>query len=216
MFALTPALLTGCTALLLTGCAALLLTGCAALLLTGCASSPELKVAKKPAEPVTGLHALYAMYGKARLWAPDIKIIRLASINMDQVKSQPGKAPAWQVTFASESLGQKRAYTYSVVDASTSLREGTFPDSPGAWSNDNRAFLIAAVRTDTDKAWETALKHGADYAKKYPDMPISYVLEMGRQISEPMWRVIWGESVTSSALSILIDANAGGYLETLH
>jgi hypothetical protein len=187
-----------------------------ALLVSGCSSAPEPKVEKKPAEPVTGLHALYAMYGKARLWAPDIKILRLSSINIDKVKSQPGKAPAWQVVFASESLNQKRAYTYSVVDASTTLREGTFPDSPGAWSNDHRAFLIAAVRADTDKAWETALKHGAEYAKKYPDMPISYVLELGRQISAPMWRVIWGESVTSSALSILVDADSGGYLETLH
>ena len=187
-----------------------------ALLLTSCSSTPEPKVEKKPVEPVTGLHALYAMYGKARLWAPDIKILRLSSIDIDKVKSTPGKAPAWQVTFASEALAQKRAYTYSVVDASTTLREGIFPDSPGAWSNDNRAFLIAGVRADTDKAWETALKHGADYAKKYPDMPISYVLELGRQVSTPMWRVIWGESVTSSALSILVDANSGDYLETLH
>jgi hypothetical protein len=75
-----------------------------ALLLFGCSSTPEPRVEKKPAEPVTGLHALYAMYGKARLWAPDIKILRLSSINIDKVKSQPGKAPAWQVIFASESL----------------------------------------------------------------------------------------------------------------
>jgi hypothetical protein len=47
-------------------------------------------------------------------------------------------------------------------------------------------------------------------------MPISYVLELGRQVSAPMWRVIWGESVTNSALSILVDADSGGYLETLH
>ncbi|MES1261093.1 MAG: hypothetical protein ABUS49_05085, partial [Acidobacteriota bacterium] len=152
----------------------------------------------------------------ARLWAPDIKVLRFSSIAIAQVKPQPGKAPAWQAIFASENLGQKRAYTYSVFDASTTLREGTFPDSPAAWSNDNRAILMAAIRTDTDKAWETALKHGDQYAKKNPDMPISYLLEMGRQISEPMWRVIWGESVTSSALSILIDASTGEYLETLH
>lgn len=187
-----------------------------ALLLAGCSSTPEVKVEKKPAEPVTGLHALFAAYGKARLWAPDIKVYRVSSINIDQVKSQPGKAPVWQAIFASESLNQKRAYTYSVADVSTSIREGTFPDSPVSWTNDNRAFLIAAVRADTDKAWETALKHAADYAKKYPDMPISYVLEMGRQVSAPMWRVIWGESATSSALSILVDANSGDYLETLH
>ena len=187
-----------------------------AVFVQSCGSSPEPKVEKKPAVPVTGLHALYAMYGKGRLWAPDIKLVRLSSIDIAQVKRESGKAPAWQAIFASESLGQKRAYTYSVFDASTTLREGTFPDSPAAWSNDKRAILMAAIRTDTDKAWETALKHGDQYAKKNPDMPISYLLEMGRQNSEPLWRVIWGESVTSSALSILIDASTGEYLETLH
>lgn len=190
--------------------------GVASVLLESCGSTPEPKVEKKPAEPVTGLHALYAMYGKARMWAPDIKLLRFSSIDIAQVKSQPGKAPAWQAIFVSESLQLKRAYTYSVIDASTTLREGTFPDSPNAWTNDNRGVLMAAIRTDSDKAWEMALKHGADYAKKYPDMPISYTLEMGRQISEPMWRVIWGESATSSALSILVDASTGAYLETLH
>jgi hypothetical protein len=187
-----------------------------AILLPGCSSAPEPKVEKKPAEPVTGLHALYAMYGKARLWAPDIKVLRLSSINIDQVKSQPGKTPVWTAVFASESLGQKRGYTYSVADVSTSIREGTFAESPGPWTNDNRAFLIAGVRADTDKAWETALKHASEYAKKNPDMPISYWLELGRQFGAPAWRVIWGESVTSSALSILVDANSGDYLETLH
>ncbi len=186
------------------------------VLLQSCGSTPEPKAEKKPAEPVTGLHALYAMYGKARMWAPDIKLLRFSSIDIAQVKSQPGKAPAWQAIFVSESLQLKRAYTYSVIDASTTLREGTFPDSPNSWTNDNRGVLMAAIRTDSDKAWEVALKHGADYAKKNPDMPISYTLEMGRQISEPMWRVIWGESATSSALSILVDASTGAYLETLH
>lgn len=198
MLAVTPALLIPCS------------------MMQSCGSVPEVKPEKKPAEPVTGLHALYAMYGKARLWAPDIKVLRFSSINIDKVKSQPGKAPAWQVIFASESLGQKRAFTYSVIDASTTLREGTFPDSPAAWSNDNRAILMAAIRTDTDKAWEVALKHGDQYAKKNPDMPISYTLEMGRLISDPIWRVIWGENATTSALSILVDASTGEYLETLH
>ena len=185
-------------------------------LLQSCGSTPEPKAEKKPAEPVTGLHALVAMYGKARMWAPDIKVLRFSSIDIAQVKSQPGKAPAWQAIFVSESLQLKRAYTYSVIDASTTLREGTFPDSPSPWTNDNRGILMAAIGTDSDKAWEVALKHGADYARKNPDMPISYTLEMGRQISEPMWRVIWGESATSSALSILVDASTGAYLETLH
>jgi hypothetical protein len=185
-------------------------------ILQSCGSTPAPVVEKKAAEPVTGLHALYAMYGKARMWAPDIKVLRLSSIDIAKVPKIPGKAPAWQAVFVSESLGQKRAYTYSVIDSSTTLREGTFPDSPTAWSSDNRGILMAAMRSDTDKAWETALKHGEAYAKKNPDMPISYTMEMGRQVSVPMWRVIWGESATSSSYSVLVDADTGQYLETLH
>ncbi len=184
-------------------------------LLSGCSSAPEPKVEKKAAEPVTGLHALYQMYSHARSWAPDIKVLRLDSIHVTQVKAQPGKAGAWQVQFASEALAQKRAYTFSVFDVSPTLREGMFPDAAGGWKNDNRAFPIAAVKIDTDEAWTTALKHAAEYNKKNPDSPISYTLEMGRTVASPVWRVIWGENVSSSMFSILIDASTGQYMETL-
>jgi hypothetical protein len=187
----------------------------AALFFTGCTSAPKPVTEKKLVEPVTGLHALYQMYSHARSWAPDIRILSYASIDISQVKPQPGKAPAWQVVFASETLGLKRAYTFSVYDASVTLRQGMFPDAPGGWTNDNRSFPIAAAKTDTDQAWETALKHGEEYNRKNPGMPISYTLEMGRNINDPVWRVIWGEDATSSAFSIVVDASTGAYLGTL-
>ncbi|MGD1073197.1 MAG: hypothetical protein ABSB15_24045 [Bryobacteraceae bacterium] len=187
----------------------------AALFFTGCSSTPKPVAVTKPAEPVTGLHALYQMYSHARSWAPDIAVLNYASIDISQVKPQHGKAPAWQVVFASEALGLKRAYTFSVYDASVTLRQGMFPDAPTAWTNDHRAFLIAAVRTDTDQAWEAALKHGEEYNRKNPNMPISYTLEMGRNVNDPVWRVIWGEDAAASAYSGLIDASTGEYLGPL-
>lgn len=192
-----------------------LLTLAPALLLTGCSSAPEPKVEKKPVEPVTGLHALYQMYSHARTWAPDIQILRFDSIHITQVKAVRGKAGAWQVVFASEALSQKRAYTFSVFDVSATLREGMFPDSPGSWKNDKRAFPIAAVKIDTDEAWITALKHGAEFDTKNPDLPISWSLELGRTVNAPLWRAIWGENASSSSFSILIDASTGSYIETL-
>ncbi|HVW84624.1 MAG TPA: hypothetical protein VHB50_08075 [Bryobacteraceae bacterium] len=186
-----------------------------AVLATGC-STPSPKAPPKPAEPVTGLHALYQMYQRARTWAQDLKVIRCQSINLTQVKAVPDKAPAWQGVFASDALGQKRAYTFSVIDASITMRSGIFPDAPGPWSNDNRAFLLAAAKIDTDEAWKTAMKHGEEYSKKNPDMPITWTLEMGRNINDPVWRAIWGDSPTSSAFSVLIDASTGLYLATLH
>jgi hypothetical protein len=180
--------------------------------LTGC--GPEPKVEKKAAEPVTGLHALYGMYTNARTWAQDLMVVNLRSIAITQVPAVPGKAAAWQAVFSSQSLGKQRTYTSSVYDASTSLREGIFADAPMALASDAKPFLIAGARTDTDQAWETALKHGEDYAKKNPGMTISFILELSRKMNEPVWRVIWGESPASSALSILIDAGSGQYLQT--
>lgn len=186
-----------------------------ALMLSGCGSAADEKAAVKPAEPMTGLRALYGMYSRARTWADDVKVLHVSSIDIAQVKPLPGKVAAWQAVFASESLGQKRAYVNSSFDASATLRKGIFPEAPSPWSDDKRAFPIAAAKIDTDQAWETALQHGADYAKKNPAMQISYFLEMGRNINDPVWRVIWGESPTSSTFSVLIDASTGLYLNTL-
>jgi hypothetical protein len=197
LFALTPALI---------------LSGASA----GCSSEPKHKAPVKPAEPVTGLHALYQCYQHARQWSTDLKVVRLTSINLAEVKSQPGKVAGWQAVFASEALGQKRAYTFSVFDASISMRKGVFPEPPTALGSDDHSFVIAALQKDTDVAIEVAMKHGEAYAKKNPNMPISYTLELGRKILDPMWRVIWGESANTSSYSILVDASTGQYVETLN
>lgn len=187
-----------------------------ALLLPGCSSAPEPKPAPKPVEPITGLHALYQMYQHSRTWAQDLAVVRCSSIDITQVKPEPGKAAAWQAVFASPSLSQQRAYTLSVYDASVSLRQGIFADAPTSLASDTRSFALAAARTDSEQAWDTALKHAADYNAQNPGMTISYILEMGRNINDPVWRIIWGASVTSSVFSVLVDASTGLYVETLH
>ncbi|MCU1327820.1 MAG: hypothetical protein JWN34_3190 [Bryobacterales bacterium] len=188
----------------------------AALLLTSCGPDAAEKAAAEkaalPAEPITGLRALYQMYGMARNWAPDVKVLRIASINVSQVKPQPGKSGAWQTIFASEAKAQKRAFTTSVFDVSVTLRKGTFPDTPSQWVDDKRAVAIAQIHTDTDKAFEVAMAHGGDYARKNPTMPISYLLELDRNVNLPMWRVIWGQSVGTSTFSVLIEAASGTFM----
>jgi hypothetical protein len=192
----------------------------AALLFSGCGPDPVEKAAAEkaalPPEPITGLRALYQAYGMARTWAPDVKILHISSINVAQVKPQPGKCGAWQVMFASEAKGQKRAFTTSVFDVSVTLRKGTFPDAPSQWSDDKRAMLIAALKADSDKAYQTAMEHAQDYAKKNPDMPISYYLDLDRNVNLPMWRVIWGQSVGTSTFSVLVEAASGTYIATQH
>ena len=155
-----------------------LLAAAAALLsMVGCSSetpAPQKKAEEQPAEPVTGRQALQQMYIAARAWAADIQPIKVTSILLPDVKAAPGKAGAWQVIFVSASLGKAKSYTYSVEESEGNLHKGVFPGSDQSWSGPSGAtkpFQMAAIKTDTDQAYEVALKKGADYDKKNPGSP---------------------------------------------
>jgi len=106
------------------------ITGFALLLiLTGCSGQPEpaeKKEPPKPAEPVTGLTALFRMYQVARSWAPDAQVLKMSGIHLLEVPSVPGQAGAWEAVFTSASKGRARTYTYSVVESPGNLHQGVF------------------------------------------------------------------------------------------
>jgi hypothetical protein len=187
-----------------------------ALLLPSCSSGPPVAAApEKPAEPLTGLHALYQLYTSARAWAQDLQILQYSSINITEVPHQDGKVAAWQVVFVSQALGKLRTYTFSAYDASATLHKGIFEDAPQDWAGSGKPFLLESVKIDTDKAWETALEHGKDYNSKNPKTPISYTLGMNKG-NDPSWRVIWGESAGESSFSVLVDATTGDFMQIVN
>jgi hypothetical protein len=187
-----------------------------AILLPACSSAPPQKTeAEKPAEPITGLHALYQMYTSARAWAQDLQILHYSSIDIREVKRLPGKAAAWQVVFVSAALSQSRTYTFSVYEASATLHQGLFSEAPQPWSGGGKLFLIESIKIDTDKAWEVALKHGEEYNSKNPKTPISWTLGMDKG-NDPDWRVIWGETAGQSSFSVLVDASTGDYMQIVN
>jgi hypothetical protein len=197
------------------------LTAAAILLsLAGCSTDapPAAKKAEeKPAEPVTGRQALQQMYISARAWAPDIQVLRLTSILLPEVKAEPGKAAAWQAYFISASQGKVRSWTYSVVESEGNLHKGVFAGlDQGSSSGGAKPFAFAAIKIDSDAAYETALKKGAEYDKKNPGKPITFLLEANTKFPDPSWRVIWGESAGTSNFSVYVDASTGLYLETIH
>ncbi len=184
----------------------------------GCNSAPKEVV--KQEEPITGLTALYRAFSTARAWAPDVQILRVSSINLPDIKSAPGHAPAWQVTLVSPSLGQMRSYTYSVVEASATMRKGIFSDNPQSWSRDNssaKPFIIAAAKKDTDEIFKTVMsqKKAMDYSAKHPGMPVTYLLELNSTSPDAVWRVFWGESAGTSEFSGVVDATTGQFVESL-
>jgi hypothetical protein len=182
-------------------------------------SAPSKKEAAPPPEPVTGLHALAQMYSLARHWAPDVQVLRILSLQIGDIKPLPGKAPVWQGTFVSASLGQSRTYTYSVSDISTSVREGIFPDSAVPFSGRNQnaqPFIIQAAKKDTDELFDIALKHAKAYDDKHPGTKINYLLELNNRSPNAAWRVMWGASPSNAGISVLIDATTGTFLEALN
>lgn len=193
------------------------------LALVGCGSqsasqTAEKKEVEKP-EPVTGQSALWKMFQVARSWAPDAEVLKMNSIPLSDVEQVRGKAAAWRATFTSATRGRARSWTYSVIEAEGNLHKGTFAGLEEPWSGprgQNTPFIIAAVKADTEAAYKTGLEKAADYEKKNPGKPISFILEKTRKHPDPTWRVIWGDSVSTSNFSVYIDASSGGYLETIH
>lgn len=194
----------------------------AGLLLTGCSEAPKQEVKKeppKPAEPVGGREAFFKMYAPARTWAPDIQPMRLRSIDIPEVKSKDGKYGAWEAVFVSESKRMRRTYTYSVVEAGGNLHQGVFQSPEESYAGPTgqaKPFLVAALKTESDAVYETAVGKSKDYIAKNPTMPVTIQLELTQRFPDLAWRVIWGESASSSNYSVFVDATTGAYLATAH
>lgn len=202
----------------------LLLPICSALLLlTSCDTGTSQKTEKKKEEklePATGQSALFKMYQVARSWAPDAQPLKMNSIPLSEMPNvPPGTAAAWQATFTSAARSQARTYTYSVIESSGNLHKGVFAGLEEGYSGSrgvNTPFPMLAVKIDTDAAYKTALANGgAEYDKKNPGKPISFLLEKVAKHPDPVWRVIWGESVGTSNFSIYVDASTGEFKEKL-
>lgn len=191
------------------------------VLAVGCTEAPKNEAkqqAKRPPRPVTGRQAFQMIYPQARRWAADAQPLELRSINLAQVKSEKGKAGAWQAIFVSPSMGKSRSYTYSAVEAEGNLHEGVFGGIEEGYSANGSStpFEISALRIDSDEAYDTAAKKSQDYIEKNPDKPVTYILEQTKRFPDVAWRVIWGQSVSTSDYSVFVDATTGAFLAISH
>jgi hypothetical protein len=190
-----------------------------ALCLLAACSAPQPAAEKKsapPPEPLTGLSALYHMYQVARAsWALDAQVVKMSSMRFDGLPSAPhGEAAAWEATFYSPSLGRARSYTDSIVEQLPDLHKDVFA---GPQQDFNGAsFPIAAVKKDTESAYQTALAKAGKAAERFADYPVLILLEKNAKYTDPAWRIVWGESVSTASLSIFVDASTGEYLDTMH
>ena len=196
----------------------------AGLFLAGCSEEPatppaEAKKEEPKPEPISGQSALFKMYQVARTWAPDAAVLKLDSVREEGVPDQPGKSGGWEATFTSEQKGTSHAYTWYAVDQEPTIHKGVFAGSEGSYSPASGGpmpFLIADVKIDTDAALATAKAKQDAAAKKGVGLPVIYLLEKTSKYPNPAWRVVWGESLSTSAFSVYVDASTGKFLEIMH
>lgn len=196
-----------------------LISGCVALcLLTACSAPPPdaEKKAEPPPEPLTGLSALFQMYQVARAaWASDAQVVKMSSVREDGVPSaSPGLSAVWEATFYSPSHGRARSYTDSIVEQLPDLHKDVFGGPQEDFHGES--FPIASVKKDTASAYQTALVKAGKDAEKLSGKPVLVLLEKNNKYPDPVWRIVWGDSVSTATLSVFIDATTGGYLETIH
>ena len=195
----------------------------AGLLLAGCSEQPAPPAAAKKEEakpePATGQSALFKMYQVARAWAPDAAVLKMDSVRVEGVADQPGKSAGWEAVFTSEQKASSHAFTWYAVDQEPTIHKGVFGGSEESYSGAHGAttpFLIADVKIDTDAALATAKGKEEAFEKKNPGQPVIYLLEKSSRFANPAWRVIWGESVSTSGFSVFVDASSGTFLEIMH
>jgi hypothetical protein len=191
----------------------LVLAVAALLFLAACSSEPTKPAASETAQPkapvtITGSSAMYKCYSGARNWSPDAQPFRVESQNDAGGNGHDGKASTWRVSFASPSKRSAKPYTWSNGDISPSPE-----DSYSATNSSTQVFNIQFLKIDTDKALETANKHGGDkLLEKEPDTPVLYVLDWNHQTNELVWHVIYGTSRDNSKLRISVNASTGEFI----
>ena len=192
---------------------AILLAG----LLTGCSDDPKPAAKKAPAEapaPISGRQAFQYVYGSARIWAADAQPLTIRSINVEGVKREPGKAGAWEVMFVSVSNANARSYTWSAVENET-VHQGVFPGSRQRWSpgGAEKPFVATEIRVDTPEALEIATKASEEFLQKPGTKPpVNFLLDVSGRFPGPTWKVMWGNTVSSAAYVVTVDANSGKLL----
>jgi hypothetical protein len=196
----------------------LLMAMLALLMMTGCTSGPSTpapveKPQPKPAEFVTGRSAFQKLYIAARGWARDAQPYRIESMITDDSKGKEGKSAVWRASFASPLQHGVKAYTWSgEVSSDRGINPGT-EDSYSPTNTSTQIFDVAFLKVDSDKALETAQKHGGDkLVGKDPDTPILYVLDWSSATRELIWHVIYGVSRDDYKLRVAVNASSGDFI----
>lgn len=194
--------------------------------LAGCSSqSPQPQKSAEPAkaekkEPLlaTGREAFQKMYISAHIWAPDAKPYMLESVVNSESSGKEGRATLWRSGFASLGTSKIRSFLWSgsqLPDAPSSGVSAGVADTYNPSNSSTQAFDFAFLKIDSDKAYETALKHGGDkLIKAKADQPVMYTLDWNARQNILTWHVIFGTGPQDAKLRIAVNASTGEFVRT--
>jgi hypothetical protein len=186
------------------------------LVLTSC-SSESTQPAKKaeaaqPAvdEPVTAKTAFWEMYKSAHTWANDLTPLAVESKEIPGIKNSGGKAAMWSATFGSASKREARVFSYAVAAHPPDILKGITVGSGQPWNGPVAKALpidTSDFATDSDAAYQTALKQASAWASKTPDQQVSFRLGNAARFPAPVWYVLWGNEKSGHA--VFVNAKTG-------
>lgn len=189
-------------------------------LLSGCSSESSKPVEQPKAEPkgpelLTARSAFQKLYVAARGWNLDAKPYRIESVTTSDGNGHDGKWAVWRASFASATSRSEKTYTWSGSTADGAPSRGINPgteDSYTATNANTQVFDMAFLKVDSDKAVETAQKHGGDkLLEKSPNTPVNFVCDWNHNTNELTWHVIYG-SRDGAKLTVAVNASTGEFI----
>ena len=168
--------------------------------LTGCSSESSKPAEQPKAEPkgpelLTARSAFQKLYVAARGWNLDAKPYRIESVTTSDGNGHDGKWAVWRASFASATARSEKTYTWSGSTADGAPSRGINPGTEDSYTPTNantQVFDMAFLKIDSDKAVETAQKHGGDKVlEKSPDTPVNFVCDWNHNTNELTWHVIY-------------------------
>ena len=80
------------------------------------------------------------------------------------------------------------------------------PEEDYSARGDASPFQMVAIKVDSDEAYKTAAEKSRDYIKKNPNKPLTFLMELSKRFPDVTWRVMWGDSVSTSDYSVFVDS----------
>ena len=188
-------------------------------LMTGCSQPPQPATTEKPKpkepELFTGVYAFHKMYLQARGWARDAQPFLLESQANKDSNGKDGKSAVWRGGFASPLQHGVKPYTWSGTDSPDAPPRGVDPGTEDTYNPNNsstQVFDSAFFKIDSDKAFETAQKHGGEKVMaQTADTPVTYRLDWNKSSNQLIWHVVYGVR-PNPKLRVAVDASSGDFI----